>query len=205
MNQPSRWDGWRPLALMLVVATALLVVVFRLLPYGIRGVNFAPVGAMLLFAGARLRPRWLLPIVIVPIVAVDLYFYAVKDWEIPFFSYVCFGIYVALGHGLLSRTESPVKIGLTTLLASVQFFLISNFGVWLGHVLRPQDYVGQPYQFAPNLAGLLNCYEVALPFFRGTFDSDLLFSALLFGAYAIGVRVYFQNERPMASSEEARS
>jgi hypothetical protein len=49
--------------------------------------------------------------------------------------------------------------------APVAFFLISNFGVWL---------VGGLYPRTP--AGLVDCYTLALPFFRGTLYGDWLFA-----------------------------
>jgi len=74
MNQTESKSpvNWRPLALLVVLAASLMVVAFRLMPYGIRGANFAPAGALFLFAGARLRPRWLLPVAFISVLAVDI-------------------------------------------------------------------------------------------------------------------------------------
>ena len=54
--------------------------------------------------------------------------------------------------------------------ASVLFFIISNFAVWLSDPDYPLTW-----------GGLLLCYEMAIPFFRGTLASDLLYSAAFFG------------------------
>jgi uncharacterized protein DUF6580 len=51
--------------------------------------------------------------------------------------------------------------------APVAFFLISNFGVWLGGGLYPH-----------TLSGLFDCYTLALPFFRGTLFGDWLFAGV---------------------------
>lgn len=204
-NPTGSSENWRPLALLIVGVGALLVIVFRLLPVGIRGeFNFAPAGALFLFAGARLRPGFWFAIPFIPVIAVDLYFHQVKGWPIPFFSYVSYVVYMMIGWWLLRRTESPLRIAPLTVAASLQFFLITNFGVWLGHVLRPEQFTLAPFQFAPNLGGLVQCYEVALPFFRGTFWSDLIFSGAFFAAHALLARAYFPDEKlaPASTTEE---
>jgi hypothetical protein len=55
------------------------------------------------------------------------------------------------------------------LLGSTQFFLITNFFVWLGH-----DVV-----YAHTFAGLIACYTEALPFFGWTLGGDLFYTAVL--------------------------
>ena len=67
-----------------------------------------------------------------------------------------------------------------TFLASLLFFLTTNFGSWLGQSL--------PYDRGP--AGLLESYWMALPFWRGTLVSDLVFSGALFGLHAALSRAF---------------
>ncbi len=72
----------------------------------------------------------------------------------------------------LQATQSPLRIGAACLACSAQFFLISNFGTWLGN-------------FYPHtLAGLGLCYTAAIPFFGRTLASDLFYSGVLFGLHA---------------------
>tara|TARA_A100001011_G_scaffold400548_1_gene516128 strand:+ start:5644 stop:5877 length:234 start_codon:yes stop_codon:yes gene_type:complete len=52
-------------------------------------------------------------------------------------------------------------------IASLIFFLTSNFGVWLLSSWYPKSF-----------AGLIMSYEAALPFFRNTLLSTLLFGLL---------------------------
>jgi hypothetical protein len=56
------------------------------------------------------------------------------------------------------------------LASSVSFFLISNFAVW----------AAWPDMYARSFSGLLACYTAAIPFFRGTVESDLFFSIAIF-------------------------
>ncbi len=55
--------------------------------------------------------------------------------------------------------------------SSLIFFLISNFGVWL---------LGNMYE--NNINGLINCYILAIPFFKNTLLSTFVFSYAAYGA-----------------------
>ena len=171
-----RNENWRPLALILAAIAVVLVVVFRLMPYGIRGANFVPVGAMFLFVAARLRPGlwYLLPFA--TSAGLDLYFYAEKSWSFPLWNYACYAIYLAIGWSMLRKSASPSRLGIAALAGSLQFFLITNFAVWMSHMAHPELYVGAPFQYPPTLAGLMECYTAGLPFCRSTFVSDLIFT-----------------------------
>jgi hypothetical protein len=57
--------------------------------------------------------------------------------------------------------------------ASLAFFLITNFATWWVSGIYPH-----------TAAGLLNCYLLALPFFRFTLAGDAAFAVVFFGAYA---------------------
>src|ERR1700733_14770299 len=106
----------RPLALSLTVLGALL----RLAPHP---PNFAPVGGMSLYAGARLRgwQAFALPLLLMAVTDPLVGGYSVAT---PFV-YLSFMINVWLGRRLLQSTESPVRIGAACLACSAQFFLIS--------------------------------------------------------------------------------
>jgi hypothetical protein len=180
---------WRPLALSIGLVAIALAIVFRLpfLPPELRPWNLAPIGAMCLYAGGRMR---LLPALALPLLAMgltDLALVLTKgDMYKPSpFVYASFGLYILLGRWLLSRSESAVRIGFTALAGSAQFFLITNFGAWLDQV--------QPY--GPGLDGLMKSYEAGLPFYRGTLLGDVFFSAAFFGVHTCLARAYFPAEQ----------
>jgi hypothetical protein len=79
---------------------------------------------------------------------------------------------VALGLGMsLRSTNNPLRIGATSLLSSIIFFVVSNFSVWASYRTL----------YAATLRGLINCYVAAVPFFRHTLAADLVFTAIFFG------------------------
>ena len=144
--------------------------------------NFAPVGALSLFAGARLR-GWQTYALPIALMAVTDPFLGGYSSSTPFV-YASFLISVWLGTKL-RKTENPAWIGGMSLLASLQFFLISNLGSWLDPHIA----------YAHNLSGLVACYTAALPFYRHTFESDMIYTAVLFGAHALLSRGFARAER----------
>lgn len=135
--------------------------------------HFTPVAASLLYFGAKQPPRrmWI-PFVL--FAATDFYLtkfvysmsFSLAGYLLTFVWYLS-----AIGIGsLLKHNPGVVKIAGAALGASVSFFVLSNFSVWL---------FGSMY--AKNLDGLITCYIKAIPFFRNTLSSDMVFSFAAFG------------------------
>lgn len=131
--------------------------------------NFAPVGAIALFAGASFADRRLaigLPLLVMLISDAVVGFHS----TVPFV-YVGMLLYVMLGMWAGNRLQ-PSRLLPATILGSATFFFITNFGAFL--------------TFYPNTwSGLVECYTLALPFFRNTLAGDLFFGSLLFGCLGL--------------------
>ncbi len=159
-------------ARLAAILTAILVAAaLRLLPHP---PNFTPIAAMALFGGAYLGRRWLAfaaPLGALLLSDLVLGFYA----ELVFV-YLSTAAIVAIGWALAKR-RTVLAVGLAALAGSVLFFAVTNFGVWL-----VMDY------YPKTLAGLASCYVAAIPFFQNTLAGDLVFSALLFGGFALAER-----------------
>ncbi len=174
----------RPLASVLAVTAGL----FRIIPHTF---NLTPVGALGLFGGARLRSwqAFALPLAVMLVTDACLWVMTGFDPEYaPFhssrsFVYPSFLLYVLIGR-LLVNTESPWRIGLASLLGSLQFFLLTNLGTWATEDLYPR-----------TLGGLLTCYVAGLPFYSPTLLGDLSCTAALFGLHALLTRTAFPAER----------
>jgi len=193
----------------LVAGLATVAGLVRLLPHPW---NFTPVGALGLFGGARLRSWQALALPLAIMFLTDLLIWAIRGW-MPFNPYVygSFVITVLLGR-LLTRSNTPGRIVACSLAASVQFFLVTNFGTWAAFHVDPTSIPnGAPYKtvyddiypnptiyYANNPSGLAACYWLAaafsrpeappLGFFGNLLAGDLFFTAILFGAYAVFVR-----------------
>lgn len=159
----------RPLGIGLTLLTTL----GRLLPHV---PNVTPVSSACLFAGSRISGIWayLLPLAVM--VATDP-FVGGYTWVSPVV-YASFLLSVWIGRRLLGRV-TPVRVGAAAFLCSLQFFLLTNFATWAAAVAQHST------MYSANLSGLLACYTVALPFWGRTLAGDLLFSAAIFGLYAL--------------------
>lgn len=134
--------------------------------------NFAPIGAMALFGGAKLNKKYAL-IVPLAVMLVSDYFIGFYSWQIMASVYGSFLIYGLLGLWV-RKNESWLKIGGATLAGSILFFLITNGAVWAFGSMYPHTF-----------GGLIACYAAGLPFWRNTLLGDIFFTAVFFGLYEL--------------------
>jgi hypothetical protein len=157
----------------------ILAVVSRLVPHI---ANIAPIGALALFVGTtsltfnnpnKRMAAYLLPLVALAVSDAIIGFYTAGVMAAVYFSYM---IIVGLGF-LVRRNYHWSTIIAASLTGSVIFFLVTNAAVWAFTPMYTQSF-----------AGLIDSYIAALPFLRNTIAGDLLFSGVLFGAYAMASR-----------------
>ncbi len=160
---------------LLLLSACLAAVLLRLVQLPV-GYNFSALGALALFSGS-LVPRIGLA------VALPLLCRAVTDiwleigsghgfYSSMVFDYGAYAIICLLGRLIAPRHGAAVIAG--GIAAGCVFFLVSNFGVWL---LSPDHAYGR------SLNGLMLCYANGLPFARGTFAGDIMFSLVFFGVW----------------------
>jgi hypothetical protein len=149
---------------------------FQFAPPAVRVWNLSVVGALALFAAARLGIGYGIAFTAVAIALKDICLYFTADWWEPYpLSWLYFAGYALAGWWFLRRRADSGRVATTALGVSLGFFVVSNFVSWLEQAL--------PYGY--SLDGLRDCYAAAVPFYRGTLMGDVLFSAALFGAYAL--------------------
>jgi hypothetical protein len=140
----------------------------RIVPHA---ANFAPIGAIALFGGVYLDKKIAL--------VVSLATMIISDFFIGFDSIpqraVVYGAFILIGLvGVLIRRKKNVWTVLGgSLSASVIFFLVTN----CVYLYSPDGLYGH------SLSQQILSYTNALPFFRNTFVSDLLYVSAFFGAY----------------------
>jgi hypothetical protein len=151
---------------LLAISLVIIGVVLRIIPHT---ANFAPVGAIALFAGAVLSFRTALWLPLSIMVASDL---IIGLHPTVAFTWGGF-LLVALFGTLLRNQSNLVRAPLGALGAALIFFIVSNYGVWLEGKLYP-----------PTWQGLVECYTLALPFLRTSLVADIAYSVLIFGLYS---------------------
>jgi hypothetical protein len=165
----------------LLTALILLCAFSRIIPHI---PNFSPLGAIGLFGAAHFSKKW--QAFLIPIAATwlsDLFinnviyaqYYPNFTWFYEGF-YWQYGSYLLItltGLGILNKINIP-KVLTGTLASTAIFFLVSNFGCWIGSTTYPQ-----------NFGGLITCYAAGIPFLKGTLLGDLFYSGVLFGTFAL--------------------
>jgi len=161
MNIQSR-DFTFYLALILV----LLACISRLIPHP---PNFTPISAIAIFSGAMIADKklaFLIPFTIVfftdLIIGMHNYIWAV---------YLSFAINTFLGI-LISKNLKFLSIFIVGVFGSLQFYIITNFAVWLNSGI---------YNY--SLEGLLECYTLAIPFYQNSILGDIFYITMLFLIY----------------------
>ena len=163
---------------LLLGGMIVLAALSRLLPHP---PNFSPVEAIALFGGAYFANRraavWVpLAAMFVSDLALGLmnggiywsYFLSAGYLLV----YACIALSALLGFGLRGRVNAA-RVGAYSIVGSLLFFVVTNFGAWLGSPMYPQ-----------TGAGLAAAYVAGIPFFQYTLLGTLCYSALLFGSFA---------------------
>jgi hypothetical protein len=184
MTVERRVDG---VAWALAIGAALLTIVCRVIPYYVYDNpaepsvwHFVPIGALCVFAGARLRhpAAFLLPLVamlvsdlllIAPIAKLG---YSAFGWG-TLVRYGFLLVYFLGGWLLPSDRLAPGRTLAMLLLGGLPFFVVSNFLVWLGDTTL----------YTRDLAGLAQCFVAALPFYKNTLLADVGYGAILFAVH----------------------
>lgn len=168
-----------------IIVSALIIIaaLSRLLPHL---PNFTPIGGIALFGAAHFTKKyWAFIIPFIALWASDLILnnivYAQYFEEFVFFSpsfywtVAAFAIIVLIvSNTKLLKEIKPMNLLGTSLMASVIFFLVSNFGSWMGGAM-----------YSKTFAGLMTCYAAGIPFFWNTLAGDLFYVTALFGIYEV--------------------
>jgi hypothetical protein len=152
----------------LILAAALS----RLLPHPD---NFTPIAAMALAGGVYLEKRFALIVPLAALVISDIFIGFHNTILFVYGSFILIGF---MGIWLKSHKKFFPVLG-TALFSSILFFVITNFGVWL---------TGGGWFYQRTWQGLVECYVMAIPFFRNTFAGDLVFTGVLFGLFELSLR-----------------
>lgn len=158
----------------IVIALIVLAVILRLLPHP---ANFAPIGAIALFGGVYLKRNqalWL------PLAAMIISDFFIGFHSVIFFTWGSFLLMALLGMWLRKR-KNVGNVVATTIIGSLLFYVVTNFGVWAATPL-----------YEKTFQGLVQCYLMAIPFFRNTVASDIFYVTMFFGAYEL-VKIYRNN------------
>ena len=153
---------------IVIISFIFVAIIFRLVPHI---PNVTPITAAALFSGVYFNNKKFA--FIVPLVAMLISDLFLGFSGITLFVYAAFILVSYIG---ISSKKMSIK---TVLLSSLSFFIITNFGVWL---------IGYP----KTINGLVECYTLAIPFFRNSLIGDLFFSAVLYFGFEFVSKKYLK-------------
>ena len=152
------------------VFVILMIAFYRLLPHPW---NFTPVCATAIFAGIYLNKRLAILLPILSMFIADLFLGL--DWLQTPLVYVSIVLSSMIGSWVGSHRETVAKFALGilggTVLSAVLFFIITNFAAWI------------TLEYTKDLAGLAQCYVLAIPFFKNTLAGDLFYITIFVLVY----------------------
>ena len=174
---------------ILIFAMIVLAAALRLAPHPW---NFTPVGAIALFSGAMVRDRrlaFLFPMLVMFATDAIIGFNRLSPLV-----YASFLLSVLIGRAVVgarlrgfqsqpepatrAKKRAGTRVAAATFLGALQFFLITNFGVWAFLSSYPR-----------TRAGLVVCYLAGVPFFWNTLAGDAVYATLLFGGLFLAERL----------------
>ena len=144
-----------------LIGLIIILALFRIIPHP---PNFTPIIAVAIMSTYFFRNLY-------TSLGVILISMLISDLLIGFYNNIIF-VYLSLFLLTLAFYKFSTKINIKNLfmfgfIGSLIFFIISNFGVWITSELYSKD-----------AKGLIECYYLAIPFFRNTLFSTILFSYL---------------------------
>jgi len=136
--------------------------------------NFTPLAAVSVFAGFYFRR--LSVALLVPLAAMAIANVWLPTYNNMFLATACYAAFFlpVLLPRLLKSAAKPAQAVAYVLAPALVFFLVTNFAVWATSSIYERSF-----------AGLVECYTLAIPFFRTQLAGDLFYLAVVFGTYAM--------------------
>jgi hypothetical protein len=167
---------------MLIVAAMRIPDAAQIIPWS----NFTPIGAMGLFGGAYFNKPWkAFAFPLLTLLASDLIIQAfVYDGRYGilygswYWVYGGFCIIVLFGKWLLQKVTVK-NVLITSILATLTYWLIVDFGVFLFGCTN----IATGQKMDHSFSSLLACYAQGLPYMKNFLAGTLVYSGILFGAF----------------------
>ena len=159
-----------------------LVLLSRLIPHQ---PNFTPLIAVAIFSSMIFNNKKYFFIPLLGLFFSDLLLEQTIGYKYifsPIFYWTYISVFSVFLFSYFFNNEIKIKnIVINSISGALIFFFVSNFGVWISS--------GGFYPL--NFSGLISCYAAAIPFFRNTLSSTLLYSVILFAPVLLKNKALF--------------
>lgn len=150
---------------MLAIILLVVGVVSRLIAHA---PNFTPVIALALFGGVYLKKQQAVWMPLALMAASDI---VLGLHGLIFVTWGSLWAVSMLGRWQRENRQMTHMLAMSVV-SAVSFFVVTNLGAWA-------------MMYPHTLDGLLECYVMAIPFFRNSLVSTVVYSGVLFGAYEL--------------------
>lgn len=128
--------------------------------------NFTPTIALALFGGVYLPRKFALVVPVLFMLISDIF---LGFHDTMLFTWGSVVVISLMGIWARERKNAPVLLA-SGVASSVFFFVVTNLGAW-------------PTLYPLTWQGFVECYVAAIPFFRNTLVSTIVYGVVLFGIY----------------------
>ena len=170
-----------------IILMVALSIIIRLVPHP---ANFTPIFALALFAGFYLSKKWA---IILPLSAMFLsgIFIGFYDWKLMLVVYGSIALAGLIGVAF-KNNRNILTVVTSTLLASILFFVTTNFAVWYFSSWYTHDW-----------SGLMLCYTLAVPFFKNSLMGNMVFVTIFFGSYEM-IKLFVSQKLKVLSTVKSK-
>ncbi|MGB9639186.1 MAG: DUF6580 family putative transport protein [bacterium] len=170
-----------------IVFIIFLGIFYRLIPHP---PNFSPLYSISVFSSIlpiELNNKYakyisfLIPIFILFIT--DLILSVHKTMIFNYFAFLSISLFSYFIFNKYNNFSRQITGVILSLISSIWFFIVSNFGVWLLSNMYSKD-----------IQGLLTCYINALPFLGNSLISSIIFSIIIFYSYELIINVFLKGK-----------
>ena len=151
---------------VLALSLILTGVILRLAPHPD---NFAPTTALAIFSGVVLPPALAFTVPLLIMMVSDLW---IGMHPLFWLIWPTFALVTWVGYQIRAK-EGVLPLLSASIAGSVVFFVISNLGVFLFENM-----------YAKSWRGLVECFTMAIPFFRNAFLGDLFYTTVFFSLFS---------------------
>lgn len=160
-----------------ILFAAVVIVIGAIVRFLPHPPNVTPIAALALVGGAYLDRRIAFAL---PLGALFLSDVVLGFHDLMIYVYGSFLLIGLLGVWV-SRRRSVLRMTAATLSGSILFFGVTNFGVWIS---------GMGIVYPMTFEGLVECYTMAIPFFRNGLLGDVFFAGVFFSVFEYARRTF---------------
>jgi hypothetical protein len=158
--------------------------------------NATPLVAVILFSAAIFKEwSWKIGVPVIALVGSDALIELKNGYGFhssTVLVYMTFALIFLIGYFMLKK-KSFIRILTASTVASIVFFLITNFALFYPAAAVPNPTLGN---YPHNWTGIMASYQAGLPFYKNMFVGDLLFTGIIFGAfYLISQAAWFSKKQ----------